>query len=78
MVRKKEAGSPCVDVCAIDDMTGYCAGCFRTTEEIALWDRFGPHLRQSILANTRERQRTHVKDTGNQNCPSVVTDSLGT
>jgi uncharacterized protein len=28
--------SPCVGVCEIDTR-GYCAGCFRTGEEIARW-----------------------------------------
>ena len=29
--------SPCVSVCTIDPDSGYCVGCNRTDEEIALW-----------------------------------------
>jgi uncharacterized protein len=29
--------SPCNSVCAIDEATGLCAGCFRTLDEIAEW-----------------------------------------
>jgi len=29
--------SPCTSVCTIDQVTGCCAGCFRTLDEIAAW-----------------------------------------
>lgn len=29
--------SPCINVCRIDDATGWCVGCLRTLEEIAAW-----------------------------------------
>ena len=29
--------SPCNSICTIDQVTGCCAGCFRTLEEIAAW-----------------------------------------
>ena len=29
--------SPCNGVCTIDQVTGFCAGCFRTLDEIAAW-----------------------------------------
>ena len=29
--------SPCISVCRIDDATGFCAGCYRSLEEIAGW-----------------------------------------
>jgi uncharacterized protein len=30
-------GSPCINVCRIDEATGWCAGCLRTLDEIAWW-----------------------------------------
>ncbi|MEM7192526.1 MAG: DUF1289 domain-containing protein [Pseudomonadota bacterium] len=33
--------SPCVGVCAIDQPTGWCLGCGRTSEEIASWQTMG-------------------------------------
>ena len=29
--------SPCISVCTIDQVTGLCAGCLRTLDEIAAW-----------------------------------------
>jgi predicted Fe-S protein YdhL (DUF1289 family) len=29
--------SPCNSICTIDQVTGRCAGCFRTLDEIAVW-----------------------------------------
>jgi predicted Fe-S protein YdhL (DUF1289 family) len=29
--------SPCISICAIDQVTGLCAGCLRTLDEIAVW-----------------------------------------
>ncbi len=29
--------SPCIGVCAIDDATDLCQGCFRTLDEIQDW-----------------------------------------
>jgi len=31
--------SPCVSVCRMDTVTGFCEGCFRTLDEIAAWSR---------------------------------------
>lgn len=33
----QEVQSPCIGVCAIDEITGFCQGCFRTLEEIRGW-----------------------------------------
>ncbi len=29
--------SPCINICEIDNNTGFCKGCFRTKMEIAKW-----------------------------------------
>jgi len=31
------AASPCVSICVIDPVTGFCIGCGRTGEEIGNW-----------------------------------------
>lgn len=46
--RPKAAGvpSPCINVCRIDDASGWCEGCLRTLDEIAAWatlDEAGKH-----------------------------------
>ena len=29
--------SPCINVCRMDEATGWCAGCLRSIDEIAAW-----------------------------------------
>jgi len=41
--------SPCVSVCQMDPMTGYCVGCLRTIDEIRDWIISTPDERQKIL-----------------------------
>mgnify|MGYP001606732830 FL=1 len=41
--------SPCISVCQMDPMTGYCMGCLRTIDEIRDWIISTPDERQKIL-----------------------------
>lgn len=41
--------SPCVSVCAIDEATGFCAGCLRTIDEIAAWSVLDAATRRAIV-----------------------------
>ncbi|MGO9791723.1 MAG: DUF1289 domain-containing protein [Solirubrobacteraceae bacterium] len=41
--------SPCVGVCAISPVTGYCEGCLRTLTEIAQWRSYSPTERRQIM-----------------------------
>jgi uncharacterized protein len=41
--------SPCIDVCAIDDETGLCAGCLRTLGEIATWGSLTADQRRAVM-----------------------------
>jgi predicted Fe-S protein YdhL (DUF1289 family) len=34
---EQEIESPCIGVCAMDETTGYCLGCYRTIDEIKTW-----------------------------------------
>jgi predicted Fe-S protein YdhL (DUF1289 family) len=42
--------SPCVDICVIDDATGWCEGCGRTLDEIARWGSTGKADRDAVMA----------------------------
>ncbi|WP_156953328.1 DUF1289 domain-containing protein, partial [Afifella pfennigii] len=33
----RRPGSPCTGLCRIDPASGYCLGCARSGEEIAIW-----------------------------------------
>ena len=41
--------SPCTSVCVIDPVTGLCAGCFRTLEEIAAWVDLSAAGKRSVI-----------------------------
>jgi len=48
--------SPCISVCQMDPMTGYCVGCTRTIDEIRDWIISTPDERHAILARINERR----------------------
>lgn len=41
--------SPCVNICALDEASGWCIGCGRTGDEIACWSTVDDAGRQAIL-----------------------------
>jgi predicted Fe-S protein YdhL (DUF1289 family) len=45
----EDARSPCVGVCAIDPLSGYCEGCLRTIHEIGAWRQLSPEEKLSVL-----------------------------
>ncbi len=42
--------TPCINVCVLERATGICAGCGRTTDEIATWSRMSEGHRLAIMA----------------------------
>ncbi|NBX40274.1 MAG: cell division protein ZapD [Gammaproteobacteria bacterium] len=40
--------SPCISICALD-LTGHCAGCLRSRDEIAGWIRMTPEQQWQLL-----------------------------
>lgn len=50
--------SPCILVCSIDDKTGYCFGCGRTSSEIAGWIDYSDSERLSIMGALADRLET--------------------
>ncbi len=50
--------SPCILVCSIDDVTGYCFGCGRTRQEIGAWMQYSPEERRALMAILPERLST--------------------
>ena len=53
--QRDEVESPCVKICVIHPEAKICAGCFRTTDEIALWGRMSPEERRDVLATLPAR-----------------------
>lgn len=50
--------SPCILVCSIDMVTGYCFGCGRTREEIGGWTLYTDEQRRAIMAGLPARLAT--------------------
>lgn len=42
-------GSPCNDVCRIDEPSGLCLGCYRTLDEIARWSAMSDAHKRAVL-----------------------------
>jgi len=47
--------SPCKNVCRMDEMSGLCAGCGRTLDEIALWSVLDDDDKRTVWALLPER-----------------------
>ena len=41
--------SPCVGVCTLNEQTGRCFGCGRSTEQIAMWPYYSDEQRRVIM-----------------------------
>lgn len=50
--------SPCILVCSMDLVTGYCFGCGRTRDEIAGWIDYTPEDRRQVMAELPARLET--------------------
>ena len=48
--------SPCVGMCALDEETDYCIGCFRSSEEIINWRDYDEKARISIMESLDGRR----------------------
>lgn len=48
--------SPCLSVCRIDVATGYCAGCWRSLDEIAAWPSLSDDAKRRVWAALLQRQ----------------------
>ena len=59
MLVETEIESPCIGVCAMDEATGFCLGCYRTLYEIKQWWDLGNAQKQQIIveANARLEQQ---------------------
>lgn len=59
MLVKTEIESPCIGVCAMDEATGFCQGCYRTIDEIKLWWDLDGTQKQAVVveANARLEQQ---------------------
>ncbi|MBA4177330.1 MAG: DUF1289 domain-containing protein [Leptothrix sp. (in: Bacteria)] len=52
----KAVPSPCVNVCRMDEATGWCAGCLRTLDEIAAWSALPDPARRAVWDELARRR----------------------
>jgi len=48
--------SPCISVCRMHEGTGWCEGCLRTLDEIALWAALSDDERRAIWRELGQRR----------------------
>jgi predicted Fe-S protein YdhL (DUF1289 family) len=48
--------SPCISICAIDQVTGLCAGCLRTLDEIAVWSVLDDREKRAVWSEIDARR----------------------
>jgi uncharacterized protein len=49
-VDSPRTASPCISVCTIDPVSGLCAGCYRTLDEIASWIDLDDGAKRALIA----------------------------
>jgi predicted Fe-S protein YdhL (DUF1289 family) len=52
----QQVASPCIGVCRIDPISGWCEGCARSLDEIAIWPSANDDQRSEILARIATRR----------------------
>jgi uncharacterized protein len=52
----EEVVSPCVGVCAMNEDTGFCHGCYRTIDEIQGWWDMSASKRNQVMIELDGRQ----------------------
>ncbi len=55
-MRPAPVPSPCINVCRMDEPSGWCVGCFRTLDEIAAWARLGSAERNAVWQQLADRR----------------------
>ena len=59
---KKMIISPCISICKMDPITGFCTGCARTSEEKIIWKdkNTADDWKTSNLIDIQKRMNTSV------------------
>jgi len=51
-----EIQSPCIGLCSMDELTGFCQGCYRTIDEIQAWWDLTNQQKQEVIHMATERE----------------------
>jgi predicted Fe-S protein YdhL (DUF1289 family) len=55
MANIEDIVSPCIGVCAMNDVTGFCHGCYRNIEEIREWWNMTDEAREKVMTELDQR-----------------------
>lgn len=50
--------SPCINVCRMNERSGWCEGCWRTIDEIALWSQLDDETKREVWTLIAQRRET--------------------
>jgi uncharacterized protein len=42
--------SPCINICRMDEASGWCEGCLRSIDEIVAWSSLGDEAKRRVWA----------------------------
>ena len=56
MTEEAAVESPCVRDCRVDQVTGFCVGCYRTLTEISYWASYTDEQRRRIMSFIETRR----------------------
>ncbi|MFC0399625.1 DUF1289 domain-containing protein [Paraburkholderia rhizosphaerae] len=56
--------SPCINICRMDEATGWCDGCLRTIDEIANWSLFDEATKRAVWDALETRHRHLIAQRG--------------
>ena len=48
--------SPCINVCKLDETSGWCTGCLRTLDEIACWSQLDDDGKRAVWQQLPQRR----------------------
>lgn len=51
-----KTSSPCNGICIMDEDTGLCVGCLRTSDEIAKWEDYSDEQRADVMREITQRE----------------------
>lgn len=49
--------SPCVEVCQMDAVSGWCEGCLRSLDEIAAWSQMDEGAKAAVWQQLEQRRQ---------------------
>ncbi len=56
MSTSTDGASPCISICRMDEATGWCEGCLRTIDEIAVWSLLDDDERRQVYVELSQRR----------------------